>query len=868
MNRHGRTPGNLTRLETQGQVSTKPGTAVDANAGVFSALQKDLHYFGQSLSGLADRVLKRQKQQSREAGRLAGFHVDLGTGSQNSSKEAKQGSVTFNGDIRSGIIETADALGISAEDLATAISYETAGTFDPTKKGPRTQWGQHRGLIQFGEPQAKEYGVDWNNPIASQLGRNGAIFKYLKKAGVKPGMKMLDIYSAINAGSVGRYHASDANNGGAPGTVRDKVEKQMSGHRKKAIAFLKPKGGATRGKKNWDAYHADPHSGSMTYEEWEAQRANAPASKIGTGRPGPSGPALALRRDNDLRGPDFYAAQNRAISRRLPSEISNQVERLYEEHKDNPDQLKKAFDEAEKGVLASLAQISPDPEIQFAAKQLFAQKRKPYERSSLAEEEKRVRDGELEDYKSTVASSLKHIEKQAYLAGNDEDAIQGLSATMGEALAEIDQAEETGLISPRIASEQRTLVRTQATSAQLQGVFESLPTPDEKQAFIEELRKDWEKGKGMVGEYSLAQMQKIEQRFGAVVAKEQRQAKADNALAKTRMQRMVNDDLASVSRDGVGLDIDGEALSFEQVRAVLGGKTALDWERKRTIGHETFKAVSELDILPADEIAEQLQKLEPKPGSQGYHDQLTILSNVNKAVQGIIKLRKTDPAQAVDQAFDELESLREAARQGDLASLEELIRERFDAQTAIGIPDRAQAPLTLSELTALAEPVALDAQKQSWLDLSAKIDQTYGPFADEVIAQVFQWKGLHKTVAAAARNHLRTAELGQRPSRLEARTTEDKVLSSGSMMAMDGQHADVQWKSVPNQDQIEMLWNNPNLSEKFDEEFGNGTAAYYQRVLEHSQKASERYQQTLENKGIVIHDDGSEDYDPEKDRRK
>src|SRR5690606_21760090 len=57
----------------------------------------------------------------------------------------------FNGDLRDGIIATAEAIGADPLDLATAISYETGGTFDPTKKGPRTQWGQHRGLIQFGE---------------------------------------------------------------------------------------------------------------------------------------------------------------------------------------------------------------------------------------------------------------------------------------------------------------------------------------------------------------------------------------------------------------------------------------------------------------------------------------------------------------------------------------------------------------------------------------------------------------------------------------------------------------------------------------------------------------------------------------------
>lgn len=144
--------------------------------------------------------------------------------------------------VADGIIQTANALGVSPLDLATAISYETAGTFDPTKRGPTTQWGQHRGLIQFGEPQAKQYGVDWDDPIGSQLGEGGAVYNYLKQNGVTPGMGLLDIYSTINAGAPGLYNRSDANNGGAPGTVADKVRDQMSGHRAKAAALLKAHG--------------------------------------------------------------------------------------------------------------------------------------------------------------------------------------------------------------------------------------------------------------------------------------------------------------------------------------------------------------------------------------------------------------------------------------------------------------------------------------------------------------------------------------------------------------------------------------------------------------------------------------------------
>lgn len=140
--------------------------------------------------------------------------------------------------IRSGIVQTAKSLGVDPVDLATAISYETGGTFDPTKSGPTTKYGTHRGFIQFGEPQARQHGVNWDDPINSQLGENGAVASYLRAAGVKPGMGLLDIYSAINAGGVGRYGASDAAAGGAPGTVADKVNSQMAGHRAKALAFI------------------------------------------------------------------------------------------------------------------------------------------------------------------------------------------------------------------------------------------------------------------------------------------------------------------------------------------------------------------------------------------------------------------------------------------------------------------------------------------------------------------------------------------------------------------------------------------------------------------------------------------------------
>ncbi|MDX0260523.1 hypothetical protein GOC60_04770 [Sinorhizobium meliloti] len=137
--------------------------------------------------------------------------------------------------LAAAIVAEAKELGASPYDLATVMSYETGGTFDVWQKGPTTQHGQHRGLIQMGETQRKQYGYFEGMSVEEAVKASG---RYLRDRGFKPGMGLLDMYSTINAGRPGLYNRSDANNGGAPGTVKDKVEQQMEGHKAKATALL------------------------------------------------------------------------------------------------------------------------------------------------------------------------------------------------------------------------------------------------------------------------------------------------------------------------------------------------------------------------------------------------------------------------------------------------------------------------------------------------------------------------------------------------------------------------------------------------------------------------------------------------------
>jgi len=135
-------------------------------------------------------------------------------------------------ELASLIIREAERIGADPVDLATVISYETAGTFDPAQPGPTTMWGKHIGLIQMGEDQRKEYGYDPAGSLDSQM---KAVGDYIIGRGYKPGMSMYNLYSTVNAGTPNRLGAKDEAAGGAPGTVKEKVDTQMGGHRKKAI---------------------------------------------------------------------------------------------------------------------------------------------------------------------------------------------------------------------------------------------------------------------------------------------------------------------------------------------------------------------------------------------------------------------------------------------------------------------------------------------------------------------------------------------------------------------------------------------------------------------------------------------------------
>ena len=190
--------------------------------------------------------------------------------------------------------DIASRFGLSPVDVASVISYETGGTFSSTVMGGKN--GQYMGLIQFGPSERAKYGI---TAKSSPEQWSTAVGNFLEDRGFKKGMGVLDLYSTINAGSPGRYNASDGN-----GTVRSHTEKILSEHRVGAEKWLAG-GGVTEAPRAWDkdiAYNQIDEAAER--EGWSFEKTNrvkAWADK-------------QIARDEQLLGRERAAADEAAFS--------------------------------------------------------------------------------------------------------------------------------------------------------------------------------------------------------------------------------------------------------------------------------------------------------------------------------------------------------------------------------------------------------------------------------------------------------------------------------------------------------------------------------------------------------------------------
>ena len=128
------------------------------------------------------------------------------------------------------LIAMAGRLGVDPADLGAIFSYETGGTINPSEPGRGAAAGRI-GLIQAGPNERMAYGLGTGNWELEMKG----VERYMKARGVKPGMKLPDLYAAVNGGNVGAGYTPDGN-----GVVArsSSTQRELQRHRAQAMAKL------------------------------------------------------------------------------------------------------------------------------------------------------------------------------------------------------------------------------------------------------------------------------------------------------------------------------------------------------------------------------------------------------------------------------------------------------------------------------------------------------------------------------------------------------------------------------------------------------------------------------------------------------
>ena len=97
---------------------------------------------------------------------------------------------------RMAIIEGARKLGLNPYEFGGFLSLESGPNMDPNIVGGAGK--KHRGLIQFGENEQKQYGIVGSQTRAGQM---PAVLQYFKDRGFKPGMNIERAYATVLGGN-------------------------------------------------------------------------------------------------------------------------------------------------------------------------------------------------------------------------------------------------------------------------------------------------------------------------------------------------------------------------------------------------------------------------------------------------------------------------------------------------------------------------------------------------------------------------------------------------------------------------------------------------------------------------------------------
>lgn len=259
---------------------------------------------------------------------------------------------------------------------------------------------------------------------------------------------------------------------------------------------------------------------------------------------------------------------------------------------------------------------------------------------------------------------------------------------------------------------------------------------------------------------------------------------------RTSVQRAVGDDITAIETTGSG----SPTLTYERVAGALGSETADNWQMARGRAARVFEAFNGIEGVSNAEIDKRVEALrpviaqpkldpnqeDPTKGAQpivpaGYKEDMQAYLQALQRAEKIKELRLADPAAAVRNDPDVMEAQRGAkiierpdgSRTVEPQSAQAIMAARWQSQAKLGIAEEDRLVMTKKETVMLArrlreigvdDPGALST-------FTNGLRETYGEWADEVLASVIRHNNVNTELSKAASDLImKVGETGNLPA--------------------------------------------------------------------------------------------------------
>lgn len=707
-NRQVRNPGQLARFDMSAAIGDAPSYAVNTGQAA-EALANVAGNLSDALGKMAAEArVKEQAEAGLAYGQQAYDAFQRQTKAVSEASGIEAGMVRAPGDIRKLVSDAAIKHGVDPNAMLRIAMVESS--FNPKAKNPSSSAG---GLFQFIDSTAKQYGLaDRYDPAqaadaAARLAKDNSA--HLSKV----------LGRAPNAGELYLAHQQGA--GGAA--------KLLANPGAKAVDIV----GA-------DAVRLNGGRADMTAGQFASLWMKKVGGSSVDDAPALSKTPLALRRDGTASGDAFDNAVLSAFAWRMQEGIATELSAAHLQFPDDP----AGYAAAAKEVRDKYSKELPtDPKTRELFDKSFADKNNAFVRNISANYEKKLRDDQEVSYAGGISSMQIELERQAQVLGANPEGDTIIGQQTATIQRSIDGAVSQGIITREQGEKKKLEVAETAARGRIQGVYDALPTPDQKEAYATGILDEWRKREGPMAAMPFATVKALSN----TLFSDARQLKAAQASAnkaeQVRVKGLIEDDIASMGATGVG----NTELSVAHVTETLGDEAATAWGQKRDQAQTVFQATSGMEGESLEEIEQRLTSLVPAPGQTGYADREKVYDAADKRADAILKERAKDPlGQASRAGLIALEPILTLTPETISQSLEQRAGQRKIVASAYGFVPPIFTPEETSALKAQMQ--SLDPAVQT--AAMTQLDYLYGSdgalavkqqLGDDAVSKVQDWQG-------------------------------------------------------------------------------------------------------------------------------